>query len=212
MPKEFAVLQSGFVSNDDTILTLPPVDDNIYRDYVMNKDYLRDKNIYFYSKDLTELFNEHMESRGTVMNDIDFREKIVRSAYRLFGVDGIEDWLHMQSGQKHISNLHIEFLEATLKFATGNAPRRMHIFQWINLLSAVDPLPKSEQFPFIDYFGRYEMGRQVFTPKVRIPEKLELLLCSWLEQPNGWMDLLGSLYVIFGQRKGIRDVSDRYGH
>lgn len=199
---KYPVLQSGFVAFSSEGLTLPnPVEPTV-REAVIFKQFKSPLLDYFYSKEVTEMFNRWSANKDA-MREFEFRERILKSGLRLFGTKNFRDWLDFQHKVKALSPLHGKFILETVEHIVTGAPRKIESVQWINLLEAGDQAKAVHVDP--REFLKIRKGAQAYE---YVPQSFEELILTWTKTRTGFEDLLITLYVIFGQRARQNVTSD----
>lgn len=201
--KKYPILQSGFVSFTEETLLTPVKYNDLVISNVLSKDYRSPSNRYFYSKPLSMLYNKWL-GNPQCLREFDTREQIIKHAKVLFGNPSIFKWMQLQLEHGEIGNLHEAFILDTLEFLTGK-DRRIQVAQWISLL---EKAIKSQaiQIDLAKFFDREKYPQPIYTDT--LPGQLTDILQIWINRPQGYEDLLISLYVIFGNRPYITDVSE----
>jgi len=206
--QKLAILQSGFVSLSEDRLTIPRALNDQYTDVVLNKAHLKNKNFYFYSEDVTKLYKDFCANKK-LLNDFDFRENILILANKLFrgsltglGSGTFSKWLNAQNSSPFLSELHIKFLEETSDYVwtLGNTDRSVHISQWSRLLNCQNTA-KNTEINVKKFLDRSSLTRTS-------NDNITNLIINWTSIPLGFEDLLISLYVIFGSRTEITEITD----
>lgn len=196
------ILQSGFVAKDDSDLVNYIVKKDPFTDVALNKDHLKPHNPYFYSEEITSLYKDWCV-KPDLIKDFDFREKILKFALTKFD-NLLLKWIKLQIGSPFAGELHAIFINETVEYVLGVHARNIHVTQWIRLLDASvkrnNIEVKCEKYFDMDKgFDKY-LNMNVFTN----------FITNWVSKKDGYVDLLISLYVIFGARNDITDVIDNY--
>ncbi len=201
--KKYPILQSGFVSFTEETLLTPVKYNDLVISNVLSKDYRSPSNRYFYSKPLSMLYNKWL-GNPQCLREFDTREQIIKHAKVLFSNPSLFKWMQLQLDHGEIGNLHEAFILDTLEFLTGK-DRRIQVAQWISLL---EKAIKSQaiQIDLAKFFDREKYPQPIYTDT--LPGQLTDILQIWINRPQGYEDLLISLYVIFGNRPYITDVSE----
>lgn len=126
------------------------------------------------------------------VSHFDFREQILRAAKAAFGTASLYDWLSAQTNSPSFSAYHADYLNETLEFALYGVRRRLSYNNWVVLLAPNHAMPpKDLPRTLIDWLSdQHQRGGMSITS----------FIGSWLMQENGIVDLLESLYVMFGKR------------
>lgn len=200
---KYPILQSGFINFTDENLKTPVKYNDLVISNVLSKDYRSPSNRYFYSAEISELYNLWC-GNPNCLKDFDIREQLLHITKLLFGQHSFFKWLRLQTEHADLSDLHKTFLIETLEYLVGQ-PRRLETAQWIKLL---EKAIKSEGVKInIERFFDKELYHSV-DPLSLLPSTLIDILVIWTSKPRGFEDLLLTLYVIFGNRPYITDVSE----
>lgn len=130
----------------------------------------------------------HMNDHHLAIDDIEFREKILKIALNAFGASDFHQWVSIQMSGPSTGDIHMDFLQDTLNFIdTGR--RRMNLHTWTTMLSMTEithnETPDEGQFAWF-----FKGNRNV---------KLVDVIQRWCGQPNGFADLAQTLHVLFGE-------------
>ena len=220
---KYPILQSGFVTLKQDQLTAFDPDTDPFVDLVLARSYLRSNNPYFYSKAVSALF-EHWLSNPEAIRQFGFREQILVQAKRLFDSPVIKQWFAIQENQQFISEMHVRFLEETLRFTQG-IPRVIAAQQWYPILEASKvTIPakfdhkkffKTQRSELIEHALSSESNSARYLPTptqntpVNVTWDLDMWLVDWTMQKNGFSDLLTCLNVIFGIRASVNDMANK---
>lgn len=199
----FPILQSGFISLVETGLKKFAIDEASLSKSILMKDHNRVVNAYFYSEEITLLFERWM-SNPSAMKDIDFRERVIQSAFDAFGTTVFYQWIMLQSNQATVGDMHKVFLTETLEYLLLDTARPTRTVQWIRLIEASS---KSRAL-IIDVNKYFPDIHDSNNSNVVLPGSMDKLLQIWLSKPDGFQDLLVTLFVIFGSRSHKTDVAD----
>lgn len=197
--QKYAVLNSGFISSNNELLTINPIHNHKFTELLLNKAHLNTQNTFFYNKDIAELFRLWAADKKHIKNE-EYRERVIILAYKLFQHKSLYGWMLDQITvlNKTLNQTHIEFLLETVNFIFG-IERKLTVVQWARLL-----LVNNDVFNYKDDFIRN------FTRDIKRLQGSDLTntLQLWLSNPNGLEDLMISMYVIFGDRKYITEIVD----
>jgi hypothetical protein len=204
-----AVLQSGFIATTGKGLTTSPMEKDPFVDFTLNKDHLKNRNDYFYSDEITEAYKYYLKNKECIKS-IDFKEKVLSFAFGQFPKDNFYDWIELQYKSGNLSQLHGVFLTETISLVLYNLPRKLEAGQWGRLLeNSIES--KATLIDFHDYFKKWgyidryknsaDFAKQ-FTDVQTLP-----LIKMWTSNDTMFVDLLTSMYVIFGSRYDITDVA-----
>jgi hypothetical protein len=199
---KYAILQSGFISNINKHLVNNQYIKDPFVDLALDKDHLKSKSEYFYNKNINEIYTEWSKNTSLI-KDMEFRENIIKLAKEAFNNISMYDWLNIQSNANTVTSLHYNFIIETLDFISGT-PRTIQTSQWIRLLE----VSKKAESIYIDIDKYFKKEGRV-TKTTPLPGVLSDFIVSWLSRPNGFEDMLISLYVIFGDRPYVTDVANK---
>lgn len=199
---KFAVLQSGFISDLSKGLVHNEFIKDPFVDLALDKDHLKSKSHYFYFKEVDELYEEWSKN-NTLIKTMEFREKIIKAAKNAFNNISIYNWLNIQKYANTVTSTHVNFISETIDFVLGS-PRSIQTSQWIRLLE-VSEKAQSINLDIDKYFNKNNIQNQVKFSSSLLTD----FIVTWVSQPNGFEDMLLSLYVIFGDRPAVTDVADK---
>jgi len=200
---KYPVLQSGFISYTDEFLTKPDQSPPTFADSILLKEYKKKSNNYFFSKTVTSLYDS-WRNDPTIIKQFDFRENILSTVFTSFGTDSVYKWLRLQDEQETITELHRQFINETFIYAIVGNRRSIESVQWIRLLGTTSNisalLATTTHFKPV-VMDVYELceSSNTFT----FATLLEKWLCRENGRENGFVDLLVTLYVIFGIRENF---------
>ncbi len=197
------ILQSGFVSKNSDDLIIPNQYDHNYIDNILVKNFKHESNNFFYSKNISDLYNQY-RSDNSLGKNFDFRKRVYQAAKKAFKTDSFYDWLQLQIEYAPLTQLHKLFLYDTFSFITSmdldGYSREVQPEQYINLIQHL-PETSSVKFNIDHFFNKSERSDIEL-----IPKGLTEVIQMWLSKPKGFGDLLVTLFVIFGDRPYIVDV------
>lgn len=126
------------------------------------------------------------------VDKFEFREKTLRVAKAAFGTVKLYDWLVAQTNTPGFSPWQADYLNETLEFALYGVPRRLSYNNWVVLLAPNHAMPpKDLPRTLCEWLAdRYQRGGMTITS----------FIGCWLTQERGVIDLLETLYVLFGKR------------
>lgn len=190
MAVKSAVLQSGFLTLDLEGITNIAKNTNTFKNFILNKGYMNDGNQFFFLPEVQKLYDEYISDVNS-LNDFDYREKLLKVAFKSFGTLSFYDWLVLQMQSNYFTNMHRDFILDTINFIyTGK--RKVQVSQWVNLLDTSDNSGKPlNPIDFTDY-----------------SKDILINIHMWVSNERGFQDLLITLYVIFGSRDFIKIAGD----
>lgn len=199
------ILQSGYVDVDINGLIKPTEYSDLVIQNVLSKDYRSPSNKFLFNPEIVKLYLE-WQGNPDCIKHFEFREKLISLTKRLFKTKTLLQWLEFQNNKVSLSSLHVEFIYDTLRYLC-NGKRSMEISQWINLVE------KSLR----DQVTHVSMGNHFSSKKITeelgymysvINLSWNNLIIQWISKPKGTEDLLITMFVIFGNRPYITDVSE----
>lgn len=190
------ILQSGFVTHEASQLTKVDEIDLTFNDSLYQGRSAADTENY-YDEGVEKLFQQWHKD-NTLMNRFEFRELILENAFRVFKSKqkSIEPWIRLQMPQRTVGYLHRKFLKDSLRFILDGVPMSMDNYSYYRLLSAQNG---SHHLQHGDDRSNEEL--QNYIAKNHSTE-LTYVLSNWTRDIKGFNDLLMSIHVIFGRRRG----------
>lgn len=212
MSNQILVLQSGFLAYQtrlELIKGVSPKDP--FRDFVLDADHLKSENQAYYSTDIDNLYEQALKNRD-VYKLMDFREKIIITAFRAFGCHTFKSWLDTQSRSRYIGDLHLQFLTETMQYCVDKNKRITNINTWWSILSI---LPQSTKVTVnIENFIKNRYPKLYNDNRSRSTQDWEMdrVISNWTQDEDGVTDLLVTLKVIFGSRNVVENLANKnYG-
>jgi hypothetical protein len=200
--KRFAILQSGFITNLEKGLIKNDYVKDPFVDLALDKDHLKSKSLYFYHKEINDIYEDWCGDT-TLMKSMEFRERIIKAAKDAFNSYSIYQWFLMQGNTETLTELHQKFIYDTLAFVQGQK-RAIEAVQWIRLLEASEKT-QGVKINVDRYFDNVNFKQEAkFSSSA-----LSTFLVLWTSRPNGFEDLMITLFVIFGDRPYVTDVADK---
>lgn len=193
---KYPILQSGFIGFDEAAFNKPLPTEPSFRLAIVFKDIRNPLNKFFYSEDVKDLFNA-WTSDFDKMKSMEFREKILKAAFKCFGTSNFFEWLALQSKQPTITDLHRAFILETLDYLLLQSPRKISVTSWARMIEAAQRAD-TVTIDVTKYFKK-DYGSSD-SDNVRIPVRISEVIQLWTSKPDGFDDLLYSLYIIFGDR------------
>lgn len=124
----------------------------------------------------------------------EFRVDAMRAAKRLFGIN-LASWISNQVESEYVTEQARAFIIDTLSFMrTGQ--RSIHPRNWVDIL-IIDPVALTH-IPKRPLVPAYSLLKSEYQADFNYIE-------SWLKQPDGLLDLVYSLYIVFGSSSVARD-------
>ncbi len=200
---KYPIMQSGFVSFTEETLLTPVKYNDLVISNVLSKDYRSPSNRFFYSRPLSELYNLWLGD-SQCLRSFENREKLIKLAKTLFSNPSFFKWVDLQTDHGMLGDLHRTFLIDTLEYLSGNT-RQLEVGQWIGLIEkAIKSI--ATKVDIARFFDKELYGTSGYSDL--LPSHVVDILDIWVRKPGGFEDLLITLYVIFGNRPYITDVSE----
>lgn len=194
----FPILQSGFIASSNKGLKLPEPAIASLQNAIMFKDDKDPLAKYRFSPVVGDLYHR-WASNTTLLRDFDFRHEILAAAFVSFGTYNFHSWLMLQNEQPTLSDLHRAYLLETLDYLFTDNQRKINNVSWLRMLEASGD-PNGVFIDIRKYFRQDGMGYS--SSEIKLPTNLRDILRIWTSKERGFEDLLLSLYVIFGDRRG----------
>ena len=189
------ILASGYITYAVDNLVSKTIDENIYIKYVLVRDYLRPKSVYFYSEEIYRLYKELLENDKDILS-IDNRVAVIKLAKQLFDNATLLEWIKLQKHNPLLSMNHVRFLKETVHFIIGGK-RTIDNSTWVRLIepSLNDNSNTVEiQQALDDVIDKCQHG---------LTGSLSEQLATWLKRPSGYVDLIYSLFILYGSRDKV---------
>ncbi len=193
---KYPILQSGFIGFNEAAFKKPLPPEPSFRAAIIFKDTRNPLNKFFYSEDVRDLFKLWMSNFDN-MKSMEFREKILKTAFNCFSTNNFFEWLALQSKQPTVTDLHRAFILETLDYLVHDTQRKIHVSSWSRILEAAER-SDSVAIDVTKYFKKESNFAD--TSKATLPIRMPDVLQLWVSKPEGFDDLLYCLYIIFGDR------------
>ena len=180
------ILASGYITYAVDNLVSKTIDENIYIKYVLVRDYLRPKNVYFYSEETYRLYKELLENDKDILS-IDNRVAVIKLAKQLFDNATLLEWIKLQKHNPLLSMNHVRFLKETIHFILGGK-RSIDNSTWVRLIE-----------PSLNDTSNTVEIQQALDDVINkcqheLTGSLSEHIATWLKRPGGYVDLIYSLY------------------
>lgn len=196
----YPVLQSGFVTFDTDGLRKPEIPAPGLQDVMIFKAKRDPLAKYFFNQEITNLQREY-QANPALMRKFDFRERIIRICYKLFNNLSFARWIEIQQGMTTYTDMHSVFIIETLDYIFTGKARTIAVSQWSRLLEASERTAEVKT-NLVYYFG--DGGAHA----AKFPRLLTPVIQMWLSTPDGFEDMLYSLFTIFGARSGLSAITN----
>jgi hypothetical protein len=134
----------------------------------------------------------HLNDGYHAVDNMEYREKVLRIALNAFGTKDFYEWVLIQINGPSTGDLHLRFLQDTFEFIeTGK--RSMSLHSWTALLSMSDITHNDTSNE-----GQFNW---FFVTGDKRPKNMSVIdvIQRWCGQPNGFADLIQTLHVLFGE-------------
>lgn len=199
-------LQSGFIGyqpeNTNLKLTgsVPLTVAGVVNGVLMGNNVVKTPSKHLYSSYVEGLFKEY-HSNSDSIKDFEFRERILIAAkYYLADDNGsFYVWAKDQLKSDKFTAMHKEFLIDTLRFIkTGE--RKVSIESWYRIIdprpiNINDKLPEFVPSVYINTCAHH-LDHYKFN---KLPMKISNVLANWTSHRHGFIDLIYTLAVIYGE-------------
>lgn len=155
-----------------------------------------DAGVFVYDRDIENIYRSYI-NHEIDFNNWNYRVQVIEECFRLFG-QNFEEWVLYQINKNTLVYDHsLEFIIDTLNFITGKQ-RTTSIFVWRELM-LTNPEHKSN----IEISTRRINKLRDLHP--RIPSQTSEIVQLWCSQPDGFEDLITSLFLFFGPSININN-------
>lgn len=209
---KYAILQSGFIT--DKFDKLEKSEDTAidFKSVILNKAYYKDESKYFYSPSVNNLFKQYNENNNLITN-FDFKENIIKVAYQMFGNNPFVTWLQLQNKYALVNSLHKKFIDETLDYLSLGKDRYTSLSQWISLLNVnvnktdtilLSSLTEEQQSDGGILYFYINNIKERYDVTYQMKQDFTNTLSSWLNNRDGYLDLLFTMYIIFGDKVSMK--------
>jgi hypothetical protein len=190
MSDGFMFYPSGFIGTSQVPLT-KPLDPAIAERTSRSVNAIVEPNLMGGNGDVQALWDAVCAGEPRV-SSFEFRERILQVAKPAFGTTSLYEWLVSQVNSPTFSPYHADYLNETLEFALYGVKRRLSYNNWVVLLAPNHAMPPTTVPRTLQEWttDRYQRGGMTVTS----------LIACWVSQERGIVDLLESLFVLFGKR------------
>jgi hypothetical protein len=141
-----------------------------------------------YSLVVEELMKEY-GSDNSVLNSPFFIKKMILAGSQLWGKSGFRAWVSIQSHSPYITQQHLDFIADTVSYIGGS--RRRYTTNWsiMALQKGEEKTARNNVKPLYD---------KLVSSNQLLPDSK--MITMWLSRPDGALDFLNSLVIMFGSR------------
>jgi hypothetical protein len=181
---------SGFLGSPVVALTAPlPADQAFRTDRWVGA--VQQPNLMLGMRDVEDLFAA-VRAGDPGVNDFAFRERILKTAKRAFGMLVFGDWVKAQKFSPGYCDYHQRWIEETVQYVILDKRREYTYNVWVGVLDAA-PASKTN---FVNKLSDSFFALNGPYRDLRTTQFIEL----WCQRERGVLDLLESLHVLFGTR------------
>ena len=201
----YPILQSGFCALSEKGLVHADTQQGNFQTMLLMRDYTQIVNKYFYHARIEEMYRKWVVTPAFMQN-MEFREEVLKLAKELLGGTSFVKWLAAQTASDRIGPLHGQFLQETADMLLKGIPRKTHISLWHLLLDS----SVASRSVNVDYSEYFQQGaKSSSSPTYAVNASLPSVLSNWTGMPDGFDDLFTFLYVVYGNKSVRRDVAHR---
>lgn len=133
----------------------------------------------------------HLNDGPSVLDAVEYREKVLTVALKAFGTPDFYEWLNVQIKGPSTGDLHMRFLQDTLEFIeTGH--RSLNLHAWAAMLSMSNITHDDVDESQFNWF---------FITTDKRPKNMSVIdvVQRWCGQNGGFADMIQTLHVLFGE-------------
>lgn len=189
------ILASGYITYPVDILVSKTIEENVFIKYVILKDYLKSRNVYFYNEEVSRLYKQLLENDRDILS-IDNRVAAIKVAKQLFDNATLLDWVKLQKHNPLLSMNHVRFIKETMSYIlTGK--RTIDPSTWVRLIEPTlnDNSNTVEIQQYLDDVLKIHQDD--------LSRPLGQQLALWLSKPDGYVDLINTMYILYGPRDKV---------
>ncbi len=189
------ILASGYITYPVDNLVSKTIDENIFIKYVIIKDYLRSRNVYFYNEEVSRIYKQLLENDRDILS-VDNRVALIKVTKQLFDNATLADWVKLQKHNPLLSLNHVRFLKETINYILCGK-RGIDASTWIRLIEPT----LNDNSNTVEIQQSLDDVIKVYEHEISCP--LSELLAKWLSQSNGYVDLINSMFILYGPRDKV---------
>lgn len=202
--EKFPQLQSGFLGSIGTPLQKFAPVSNPFVDYTLDLDHLKANIPYFYSPDVTKLYQD-VRAKPERLKDLAYVRHAIQLAKLVYAQPigkSVNRWFNVQSQSPSLTPQHIKFLEETLAFVILGKPRTVmmdlsYIYMRYTLTASA-----CVKCTWMDLFSHRTLEVDNFS-------RADEFISAWLSRPEGLMDMIFTMWITHGIRDRIQDLSEK---
>lgn len=203
--QRFPILQSGFVSRMEAGLQRPGDTRDPFRDYTLNQAHLSNNNVGFFLPEINLLMTE-FRGNPEVINNPDWVIRLIRAAKEGFG-NSLYEWVRNQDTKPTVGRHHVDFLEDMFHYVvTGE--RRITLNNWYRLIG-LKVTSGNVGVREVSKLIHVAVDKDEWTPWGLVSSDIKKLLVQWMAHEHGIVDMLFSLFILFGQRSTVDTMEDK---
>lgn len=178
---------SGFLGSAVVALTEPPNLAEISKN-LFDRVSMRPNESYTANRDLSKLWEDYLTGAAD-LNKFSTIEDLVFVAKRSFGTTSLEEWILSQKASEFATQSHVDWVNDTLNVLYADTPRKYMYNVWLQALVPGEQIRVN--------FRTNEFIKFIESPKT--DTSIDKVILLWLQRA-GAIDLLTSLYLLFGPR------------
>lgn len=158
------------------------------------KSYQKSNGVNDFNHAIQQLYSSYIREEPGVTG-FEFRERVLRVALQAFGTSSFNTWYFANVRSPFVGKNHRDFLDDCLRFLSGKR-RNLFLENWAALLEIHNAdegavQPSELALDFFNSGGQFgDVGKRHYV--------IADVIQDWCSQPNGFEDLLGTLYILFG--------------
>ena len=195
-----SILASGYITYPNGNLITKPIEENIYIKYVIVRDYLKSHSNYFFSEEVDYLYKLASKNDNSI-DTFDNKMRVIKLCKDLFNNKSILDWVELQKQNPLTSISHIDFIKDTLSYLFYDTKRKIEPSLWGRLIE-----PNLVNKDNLVDINRY-LDEIIVEFSSTASLQMRDIVALWFKRPNGYIDLLSTLYIFYGSRDKIFTVS-----
>lgn len=167
---------------------------------LFNKHQPAATSLYTANEEVNALWMD-MASGAPEFKTFEFKERILRCALQAFGTATLFEWIELQDLSPSFTDLHARWIDETLLYIFAGKRREMSDNNWRALLK-VGGVQQSAR-ALSPVVRALLLGERLGADDAAMYRKamtLHQFIHAWILRPNGIVDLVAALCVLFGKR------------
>lgn len=141
---------------------------------------------------VAQLWKEYV-SGASKLSSFDFRERILKTAFKAFATDDFYNWCALQTNNPYFSATHTKFMNDTFNFLESGK-RSVNVQSWRSIVAIGSPGDNSKSSYRLKEFFRRDGDQYA----VRGSDMVSIIQ-TWVSYEGGYSDLLNTLAIFFGE-------------